>query len=116
MRIREIRDSPCRAYYGRVRITSHVFGYFKVDRKNNILVRPRQTGLEMKMQDTVDIDTPAFVRETHGTWFDLPPYAIDVLCARNLHVAGSIHAAEHAVLGLTSMFVMATDVKTEVRS
>lgn len=82
-----------------------MFGYFKVDRRNNIL-------------DTVDVDTPPFVRQSHGLWLDIPPVALALLRAKNVHVAGSIHAAEHALLSLTPMFVMsvAGDVRTECKA
>lgn len=86
-------------------VTSKVFGYFKVDRKNNIL-------------DTVEIDQPPFVRDTHGMWLDVPKRAMDILALKNIHVAGSIHAAEHALLSLTPMFAMsvAGDVRTECKA
>lgn len=123
LRIRGIAGSPCKAYYGRVKskppqlkgrypmthtvimsVTSVVFGYFKVDRRNNIL-------------DTVDIDTPPFVRESHGLWLDVPQTALDILATKNIHAAASIHAAEHALLSLTPMFVMsvAGDIRTECK-
>lgn len=86
------------------KVTSIVFGYFKIDRRNNIL-------------DAVDIDTPPYVRETHGFWLDVSSTCIDILNLKKIHVAASIHAAEHALLSLTPMFVMsvAGDVKTECK-
>jgi DEAD/DEAH box helicase domain-containing protein len=103
-RIREIKDSNCFACYGSVRITSIVYGYFKVDRRNNIL-------------DVVDIDTPPFIRGSHGVWLDVPQFALDILSIKNINVAASIHAAEHALLSLTPMFAMSVsgDVRTECK-
>lgn len=103
-RIKEIKDSPCFACYGSVRITSIVYGYFKVDRRNNIL-------------DTVDIDTPPYIRKSHGVWLDVPKEALEILALKNINAAASIHAAEHALLSLTPMFVMSVsgDIRTECK-
>lgn len=81
-----------------------MFGYFKVDRRNNIL-------------DVVDIDTPPYIRDTHGFWLDVPYTCINILNSKKIHVAASIHAAEHALLSLTPMFVMSVsgDVRTECK-
>lgn len=103
-RIRALRDSPYRAYYGRVTVTTLVWGYFKVDRRANIL-------------DAVDVDCPPFVRDTHGLWIDVPMWIVDALTEKTINAAAAIHAAEHALLSLTPMFVvsMAGDVRTECK-
>ncbi|GAA98907.1 uncharacterized protein L969DRAFT_76721 [Mixia osmundae IAM 14324] len=104
VRVREIKGSVNRAYYGPVRVTSVVYGYFKVDKRNNIL-------------DVVDLDTPPFVRDTNGVWVDVPRSCLEILTEKNLHIAGAIHAAEHALMGLTPLFVMsvAGDIRTECK-
>ncbi|SCZ94454.1 BZ3500_MvSof-1268-A1-R1_Chr12-2g03910 [Microbotryum saponariae] len=102
--IREITGSPCTASYGLVEITSIVFGYFKTDKRNNIL-------------DTVDISSPPFIRRSHGFWIDVPASALEILLLKNLHPAASIHAAEHALMSLTPIVAMCTegDVRTECK-
>ncbi|KAF8475426.1 P-loop containing nucleoside triphosphate hydrolase protein [Gautieria morchelliformis] len=97
-RIREIRSSSQKAFYGRVQVTTTVFGYFKV-RGNTIL-------------DTVDLDTPPFQHETTGTWVDVPKGIIQLMRTKGLNPAEGIHAAQHAIL---NCFYMATDLRTECK-
>ncbi|GAA5961287.1 hypothetical protein JCM21900_006508 [Sporobolomyces salmonicolor] len=102
--IREIQGAATTASYGTVQLTSIVFGYFKVDKRNNIL-------------DTVDISSPPFIRTSHGLWVDVPKRALEILLQKNFHPAGSIHAAEHALMSLTPIVAMCTegDVRTECK-
>ena len=60
----------------------------------------------------VDIETPPFIRASHGLWLDIPPFTIEILRSKNIHVAGAIHAAEHALLNFISS---AGDVRTECK-
>ncbi|BGP03230.1 ATP-dependent 3'-5' DNA helicase [Rhodotorula toruloides] len=103
--IREVQGGATTASYGVVSITAVVFGYFKVDRRNNIL-------------DTVDVHSPPFVRSSHGLWIEVPRTALEILLLKNFHPAGSIHAAEHALLSLTPVFAMCAegDVRTECKN
>ncbi|CAO1628520.1 unnamed protein product [Jaminaea pallidilutea] len=103
-RIRALKGTTSRAYFGKVTITTHVWGYFKVDRRANIL-------------DAVDVDCPPFVRHTRGFWIDVPMWIIHLLTEHGINAAAAIHAAEHALLSLTPMFVvsMAGDVRTECK-
>lgn len=104
LRIRTLRGTESRAYFGKVTITTHVWGYFKVDRRANIL-------------DAVDVDCPPFVRHTRGFWLDVPMWVVAALVDEGIHAAAAIHAAEHALLSLTPMFVvsLAGDVRTECK-
>ncbi|KAI0396726.1 hypothetical protein F5Y17DRAFT_455794 [Xylariaceae sp. FL0594] len=101
---RKIPGSLSRAFYGPIRITQNVFGYFKVDRRRRIL-------------DAIQVDNPPIIRHSKGMWLDVPKKALDILVERRLHVAGAIHAAEHAVLSLMPNFVisMPGDVRTECK-
>lgn len=103
-RIRALKGTVCRAYYGKVTTTVHVWGYFKVDRRANIL-------------DAVDVDCPPFVQHTRGFWLDVPMWIVHELTTKEINAAAAIHAAEHALLSLTPMFVvsLAGDVKTECK-
>jgi DEAD/DEAH box helicase domain-containing protein len=101
---RSIPGSLSRAFYGPICITQNVFGYFKVDRRRRIL-------------DAVQVDNPPIIRHSKGMWLDVPKKALDILVERRLHVAGAIHAAEHAILSLMPNFVisMPGDVRTECK-
>lgn len=103
-RIRRLRESPYLAYYGKVTIASYVWGYFKVDRRANIL-------------DAVEVDCPPFIRHTRGLWIDVPIWLVDAMSDKRINAAAAIHAAEHALLSLTPMFVVsvAGDVRTECK-
>lgn len=103
-RIRRLRESVDLAYYGKVTIASYVWGYFKVDRRANIL-------------DAVEVDCPPFIRHTRGLWIDVPTWLVDAMTDKRINAAAAIHAAEHALLSLTPMFVVsvAGDVRTECK-
>lgn len=103
--IRKIPGSLSRAFHGSIRITQNVFGYFKVDKKRRIL-------------DAVQVDNPPIIRHSKGMWLDVPKLALDILVDRRLHVAGAIHAAEHAIISMMPNFVISLpdDVRTECKS
>jgi ATP-dependent helicase YprA (DUF1998 family) len=86
-------------------VTAIVFGYFKVDKKNNII-------------DAVDVDNPPVVMNTKGMWLDVPRKALEILSDKGYNIAGSIHAAEHAVLSLLPNVVITSpgDVRTECKA
>ncbi|KAI1756639.1 hypothetical protein F4782DRAFT_275032 [Xylaria castorea] len=102
--VRKIPGSLSRAFHGSIRITQNVFGYFKVDKRRRIL-------------DAVQVDNPPIIRHSKGMWLDVPKRALEILVDRRLHVAGAIHAAEHAILSLMPNFVisMPGDVRTECK-
>ncbi|KAJ7286047.1 P-loop containing nucleoside triphosphate hydrolase protein [Mycena rebaudengoi] len=97
-RIKEIRDSPHRAFYGRVDVQVVVYGFYKI-RNNSIL-------------DTVSLDTDPWERETTGFWLDVPSPTIELLRSKQFKPAAAIHSAEHAFL---NRFIL-TDVKTECKA
>jgi DEAD/DEAH box helicase domain-containing protein len=86
-------------------VTATVFGYFKVDKKNNII-------------DAVDVDNPPVIMNTKGMWLDVPAKAVEILETKGYNVAGSIHAAEHAILSLLPNVVITSpgDVRTECKA
>ncbi|PIL23843.1 hypothetical protein GSI_13594 [Ganoderma sinense ZZ0214-1] len=97
-RIREIKGSPHRAFYGRVELFTLVYGYFKV--RNKAII------------DAVDLDTPPWQRETTGLWFDVPKSVLGMMRHHGLNPAEAIHAACHAFL---NRFALATDLRTECK-
>ena len=96
--------SRSRAFFGPIKVTANVFGFFKIDKHRRIL-------------DAVHVDNPPVVIRSRGLWLDVPRAALDVLTARRLNLAAGIHAAEHAVLSLMPNFVvsMPGDVRTECK-
>lgn len=94
------------AYYGPIKITQVVFGFFKVDPQTN------------KILDAVSVSNPPVTRYSKGMWLDVPKTALDMLAEHKLHVAGAIHAAQHAVMSLIPNFVVSIpgDVRTECKN
>ncbi|KZP01431.1 DEAD/H helicase [Calocera viscosa TUFC12733] len=103
-RIREIKGSEQRSYFGRIVRKTIVFGFFKM-RENTIL-------------DTVDLDSPPFVRSSTGFWIDVPRATLNLLVDKEINPAEAIHAACHAVLSILPVFVLAApgDVGTECKA
>lgn len=102
---RGLLGSPCLAYYGTIRITQKVFGFFKMDKRGRIL-------------DAVQVDNPPIVRSARGFWLDVPEETLEILRTRGLHPAASIHSAEHAILSLmpTVVATIPGDVRTECKA
>ncbi|KAH9951273.1 DEAD/H helicase [Amylocystis lapponica] len=97
-RIRGIKESPLRAFYGRVELKTLVYGYFKI--RNKAII------------DAVDLDTPPWERETTGMWMDVPKPILELMQNSGMNPAEAIHAAEHAFL---NRFALATDLNTECK-
>lgn len=79
---------------GRLRITDRVTGYEKRAVKNGQLL------------GVVPLDLPPQVFETEGFWLEVPPAAQARVEAERLHFMGSIHALEHAAIGILPIMVM----------
>ncbi|KAL0947335.1 hypothetical protein HGRIS_013454 [Hohenbuehelia grisea] len=97
-RIKQITDSPERAYFGRVNLYTKVFGFYKI--RNKVIL------------DTVDLETEAYERESTGMWIDVPRPTLDILREKEINPAEAIHSAQHAFL---NQFAMAADVRTECK-
>ncbi|CAE7103621.1 unnamed protein product [Rhizoctonia solani] len=97
-RIRAVRKSTQRAFFGSVQVFTKVFGFLKL-RGQEIL-------------DVVDIQTPPYERMTTGMWMDVPKSILQLLRYKGINPAEAIHAAAHAVLNRTHL---STDLKTECK-
>jgi len=97
-RIREIRGSDHRAFFGRVELFTMVFGFFKVRNR--------------KILDAVDLETPPWQRETTGAWIDVPKPVLELMRDKGINVAAAIHSATHAFL---NRFAMGADLMTECK-
>ncbi|TFK54805.1 P-loop containing nucleoside triphosphate hydrolase protein [Heliocybe sulcata] len=96
-RIREIRGSDQRAYFGRKFLFVQVL---------NAAYRNK------KILDAVDLDTPPWQRETTGAWIDVPKPVLELMQDRSINVAAAIHSATHAFL---NRFAMGADLRTECK-
>ncbi|KAJ7168143.1 DEAD/H helicase [Mycena crocata] len=88
-RIKEIKTSPHRAFYGRLAILSRNLIFLN----NSIL-------------DTVSVDNEPWF------WIDVPTPILELLRQKGFKPAAAIHSAEHALLNRFGL----TDVKTECKA
>ncbi|MFC1901780.1 DEAD/DEAH box helicase [Chloroflexota bacterium] len=70
------------------------------------------TGFKKKQQFTEEIigeeplDLPPQTFPTVALWFDLPPPAVTRIVASRRDLAGGLHAAEHAAIGILPLFAL----------
>ncbi len=91
------REKPffdCRVACGPLRVTTQVTGYLK---KHEVSGQVLGSG---------DLDLPEQVLETVGTWLTVPESIKDRIREAGLDYMGSLHAIEHAAIGLLPLFVM----------
>lgn len=79
-------------FYGKIQTTIIVFGYFKVNRKGEIL-------------EAVEVKNPPVVLRSKGFWIDIPNQALDIIREKKLNAAGGIHAAQHGVMNILPLFI-----------
>lgn len=82
------------AYFGSVVVTSQVVGF-----KQKQLFTDEVLG-------SFDIDLPAQQFETEAVWYAVPYETVNRLEADGLDLAGGVHAAEHASIGLLPLFAL----------
>jgi len=82
------------AFWGKVRVTTQVVGY-----------RRKQQYTDTVLSDE-PLDLPAQSYETMSLWFTISPDFAERLRAQGLDIAGSLHAIEHAAIGLLPLYAM----------
>lgn len=85
----------CAVFRGRLRISEQVTGY------------ERRTTNGDKLINVTPLEAPLQVFETDGIWFVLPDETRRKMEDQFLHFMGSIHALEHAMIGMMPLEVMA---------
>ena len=83
-----------RKYCGDVKVTNQVVGYRRKQLFTDELV------------DTRDLNLPPVSMETEGVWFSIPQQTADILIGRDFDLPGTIHAIEHAAIGILPLFAM----------
>lgn len=87
------------ASFGKIKVETHVFGFFKMDKQKRIL-------------DSVDVDTPPLIEQTQGFWINMDENTLLLLRRRKINAAAAIHSAQHAVLAL----LPESDLRTECKA
>lgn len=80
-------------FYGTVELSSQVTGYLR---------RDARTGA---VWDSTPLDLPSRRMITKATWWTLPAEVVEALDIRATELAGAVHAAEHAAIGLLPAIV-----------
>ncbi len=81
-------------YYGSVLVTEKIYAYQKIlIGKQKVIAR-------------LPLDFPPRVFETRGMWLEIPEKIRTKLEREKIHFMGSIHALEHAMIGMMPMFVL----------
>ena len=119
LRKKAIKGSKFCAYFGEIKISTHVFGYFKL----RLVIFHESRGLlidmniirDFKVLDVVALDTPPYIRQSNGLWLDIPPNVIHLMTIKSINPAEAIQAAQHALMGLTPLYTMSTegDIRTD---
>ncbi|MGH7411270.1 MAG: DEAD/DEAH box helicase, partial [Candidatus Methylomirabilis sp.] len=89
---RDHQGVPC--HLGRLKVTERVVGY----------ERRRIFGQERIGSYPLDLPPQTF--ETVGLWFELPEGLRRLVEEKGLHFMGSIHAVEHAMIGLFPLYAL----------
>lgn len=85
----------CVACMGRLRVSEFITGYEK------------RSNQGQKLLAVTPLNAPPYIFETEGIWLVFPEQIRKSLESRFLHFMGSIHALEHAAIGLMPLVVMA---------
>ncbi|MBQ7456074.1 MAG: DEAD/DEAH box helicase [Desulfovibrio sp.] len=85
----------CCVMYGKLRITDQVIGYERRSNSGNNLLAYHP------------LDAPPQIFETEGLWYVIPEQIRTMLEEEFIHFMGSIHAMEHAIIGLLPLRVLA---------
>ncbi|KAI3404559.2 HRQ1 [Candida oxycetoniae] len=97
--MKEQLDTP--AFFGQIKVTMKVFGFFKVNRKEEIL-------------EVVEVKNPPIIAYAKGCWLNVPKTAIDIIRDKNLSPSGGIHAAAHGIMNMLPLYINST--KTNVHA
>lgn len=84
-----------KVYSGKLKVEDHVLGFEKVLKANGL------------SRGYTDLQVPPVVFETDGIWLAIPSEAGDLLISRSFDLLGSLHAAEHAAIGILPLLVLA---------
>lgn len=79
--------------YGALRVTEQVTGFARVDDRGDTI-------------ETEDVELPQTTLETKGLWYELNAEQRDELVSSGFDLTGCVHAAEHAMIGLTPLIAM----------
>lgn len=103
--IKPLHDSDVPVYFGKIRISMIVFGFFKIDKSNRII-------------DSVETYNPPVIIDSKGFWIDIPSQALELITNKRLNIPGGIHAAQHAIISVLPRFIVTDmdEIRTECKA
>ncbi|KAG7662179.1 HRQ1 [[Candida] subhashii] len=90
-------------FFGKIKITMIVFGFFKVNRREEII-------------EVVEVKNPPVVMHSKGFWINIPKRALEIITEKSLSAAGGVHAAEHAIMNMLPVFINGNSSKQTTSS
>lgn len=90
--VQQLTGSISYAFYGTVRVTRKVFGFFRIDPRGRIL-------------EAIPVDNPPVIRYAKGVWLDVPKAALELLRAHKLDPVDAIHATQHILMKMVPTLV-----------
>lgn len=90
------------AYFGKIETTIIVFGFFKVNKKGEII-------------EPVEVKNPPVHFYSKGFWLDIPKSTLDALSEKHLSPAGGIHAAQHTIMNVLPIYISGATTDSNVR-
>ncbi|KAF1797843.1 P-loop containing nucleoside triphosphate hydrolase protein [Mucor lusitanicus] len=103
--IKHILDTRNTVSFGKVTVSTVVFGYYRIDRRKRII-------------DTHDVYMDPIIVESTGVWADAPGAALKQLDFLNIDPMAAIHAASHCLISLLPRFAYSAiaDLRTECKN
>ncbi|CAL9737059.1 ATP-dependent helicase Hrq1p [Monosporozyma servazzii] len=103
--VKPLRNSDTPVYFGKMRTTIVVFGFFKVDKYKRII-------------DAIETHNDPIVFYSKGLWIDIPTRALELCERKELNLAGAIHAVQHGIMGIFPRFIVAgvDEIVTECKA
>ncbi|CEP09281.1 hypothetical protein [Parasitella parasitica] len=102
---KRILDTLNTVSFGKVRVSTVVFGYYRIDKRKRII-------------DTHDLYMDPIIVESTGIWADAPGPALAQLDFLNIDPMAAIHAASHCLISLLPRFAYSAivDLRTECKN
>ncbi|WP_245585705.1 DEAD/DEAH box helicase [Pseudonocardia asaccharolytica] len=92
--VRSHRDlGSVQVFFGETRVTTQVIGY-------------QRRAMDGTVLETVPLDMPAQTLDTRAVWYTVDDQALGEAGIRAARIPGSLHAAEHAAIGLLPLFAI----------
>ncbi|KAI9277405.1 P-loop containing nucleoside triphosphate hydrolase protein, partial [Sporodiniella umbellata] len=91
--------------YGQVRVSTTVFGYYRINQRNLII-------------DSHEVYMDPIITHTSGVWSDVPPIAVDQLKKQEIDPMAAVHAASHCLISLMPRYTAssAVSLRTECKN